>query len=187
VDAAAARREKGDDTVNGENGPQEVPCARHPDVMTTLRCGRCGTPICPKCMVQTPVGARCPKCARLYKLPTFRVSRGYYARAIGTALGMAAVTGLLWGVFNNLVGFFYFGLGNLLLAAGVGYAIGEVVGLSVNRKRGRWLAVIGGAGVAVAYVVNIFTFGRLPLDIVRIVLDLVSVGVGVYVAVGRLR
>jgi hypothetical protein len=165
-------------------GPEVVRCARHPDVETALRCGRCGTPICPRCLVQTPVGARCPKCARLYKLPTFRVSPAYYLRAAGTALVMAAVIGVIWGVFNNFVAFFWL---NLVLAAAIGYAIGEVVGLSVNRKRGRWLAVVGGAGVAAAYLVNIFTFGRVPFDFVRIALDLVSVGVGIYVAVGRLR
>jgi hypothetical protein len=165
-------------------GPEVVRCARHPDVETALRCGRCATPICPRCMVQTPVGARCPACARLYKLPTFRVSGVHYLQAAGTGLGMAAVTGVLWGIFNSYVGFFYL---NLLLAGAVGYAIGEVVGLSVNRKRGRGLAVVGGAGVALAYLVNIFTFGRVPFDFVRIVLDLVSMGVGVYVAVSRLR
>ena len=165
-------------------GPEVVRCALHPDVETSLRCGRCGTPICPRCLVQTPVGARCPQCARLYKLPTFSISPAYYVRAAGAALGMASVTGVLWGIFNAFVGFFYL---NLLLAAGVGYAVGEVVGLSVNRKRGRWLAVIGGVGVAAAYAVNIFTFGRVPFGVLPIVLDLVSVGVGVYVAVSRLR
>jgi hypothetical protein len=164
--------------------PEVVRCARHPDVETSLRCGRCGTPICPRCLVQTPVGARCPACARLYKLPTFRVSTSYYARAAGTALGMAAVTGIIWGVINGFIGFFYL---NLVLAAGVGYAIGEVVSLAVNRKRGRWLAVVGGIGVALAYLVNIFTFGTVPFGAIRIVLDLVSLGIGVYVAIIRLR
>ena len=68
-------------------------CAAHPEIETSLKCGKCGTPICPKCMVQTPVGARCPKCANLRKLPTFRVSGGHYLKGAGTALGMAVVTG----------------------------------------------------------------------------------------------
>jgi hypothetical protein len=164
--------------------PVTFRCARHPDVETSLRCGRCDTPICPRCLVQTPVGARCPTCARLYKLPTFRVSPAYYARAAGTALGMAAATGVVWGVINAFIGFFYL---NLVLAAGVGYAIGEVVSLAVNRKRGRWLAAAGGTGMAAAYLVNIFTFGTVPFSPVRIILDLVSLGIGVYVAVIRLR
>ena len=49
-----------------------VPCATHPSVQTALRCGRCDTPICPKCLVMTPVGARCRACARLKKAKVFR-------------------------------------------------------------------------------------------------------------------
>ena len=120
-------------------------CAIHPDVETNLRCGKCGKPICPKCLVQTPVGARCPDCAKLYKLPTFRVTTRYYLRAAGTALGMAIACGLIWGL---IIGSFHIVYLNFLLAPGVGYAIGEVVSLSVNRKRGTSLAVIAGIGVA---------------------------------------
>jgi len=164
--------------------PDTMKCAAHPDVETSLRCGKCGKPICPRCMVQTPVGARCRDCARLYKLPTYRISAVYYLRAIGTALGIAIITGLIWGVINNYVSFFYL---NLLLAAGVGYAIGEVTGLSVNRKRSPWLAAVGGIAVAVSYAVNIFTFGRIPSIGPGIAIDLVSLGIGVYMAVTRLR
>jgi len=135
-------------------------------------------------MVQTPVGARCPGCAKLYKLPTYRVSTRYYLRAIGTALGMAVVCGVIWGVVGGLVPFFFF---NLLLGPGVGYAIGEVVSLSVNRKRGRGLATVAGLGVAVSYLVSIFLPWGLPVGLFHIVLDLVAVALGIFVAVTRLR
>ena len=130
-------------------------CATHPEIETNLKCGKCGKPICPKCMVQTPVGARCPDCAKLYKLPTYRVSKTYNLRAIGTALGMAVVCGLVWGVINGFMPFFFL---NLILSAGAGYAIGEVVSLSVNRKRGRGLAIMAGIAVVISYLVNIFSF-----------------------------
>jgi hypothetical protein len=159
-------------------------CATHPEVETNLRCGKCGQPICPRCMVQTPVGARCPECAKLYKLPTYRVSATYYLRAGGTALGMAIVCGLVWGVINDFVSFFYL---NLILAGAAGYAIGEVVSLSVNRKRSRWLAVLGSIAVVISYLVNIFSFGSLPFSPLRIIFDLVALGIGIYVAVNRLR
>ena len=159
-------------------------CATHPEIETNLRCGRCGQPICPRCLVQTPVGARCPDCAKLYKLPTYRISAAYYLRAIGTALGMAIVCGLVWGVINGNVTFFYL---NLILAGGAGYAIGEVVSLSVNRKRGRWLAAVGSLAVVISYLVNIFSFGSLPVSPFRIIIDLVAIALGIYVAVNRLR
>ena len=164
--------------------PETLRCATHPDVETNLRCGKCGKPICPRCMVQTPVGARCRECARLYKLPTYRVSSVYYLRAAGTALGMAIVVGLVWGVISSFLPFFFL---NLILAAGVGYTIGEVVSLSVNKKRSPWLAVVGSLGMVIAYLVNIFTFGSIPFGIFQIIFDLVGIGIGIYVAVTRLR
>lgn len=158
-------------------------CATHPQIETNLRCGKCGKLICPRCMVQTPVGARCADCARLYKLPTYRVSSGYYLRAVGTALGMAVICGIVWGAITTFVPFFYI---NLLLAPGVGYAIGEVVGLSVNRKRGTGLAIAAGIALVVSYLVNIFVWG-LPFGLLHIAIALVALAIGIYVAVSRLR
>ena len=161
-------------------------CATHPRVETNLRCGKCGKPICPKCLVQTPVGSRCPDCARLYKLPTYRVSTRYYLRAAATALGMALICGVAWGVVGIFLPFFL----NLLLALGVGYAIGEVVSLSVNRKRGKGLAAVAGAGVVVSFLVSIFLPWGLPFglfNIITVVINLVALALGIFIAVTRLR
>jgi len=157
--------------------------AAHPKVETNLRCGKCGKPICPKCMVQTPVGARCRECARLNKLPTYRVSAIYYLRACGAAFVTAVVSGIIWGALAGVLPFFYF---NLILAPAAGYAIGEVTSLAVNRKRGTWLAVIAGVGMAISYMANIFTWG-LPFGLLHIFLDIAAVAIGIFVAVNRLR
>src|SRR5262245_41825997 len=53
------------------SGAAVVQCARHPEVETALRCSRCDTPICPRCLIQTPVGARCRDCARLARSPVY--------------------------------------------------------------------------------------------------------------------
>src|SRR3954452_1340355 len=39
-------------------------CYRHPGRETNVQCSNCGRPICPDCMTVTPVGMRCPECAR---------------------------------------------------------------------------------------------------------------------------
>src|ERR1700760_3508256 len=39
-------------------------CYRHPNRETGVSCSNCGNPICPDCMTPTPVGMRCPECAR---------------------------------------------------------------------------------------------------------------------------
>jgi membrane associated rhomboid family serine protease len=39
-------------------------CYRHPGRETNVACSSCARPICPDCMTSTPVGMRCPECAR---------------------------------------------------------------------------------------------------------------------------
>ena len=39
-------------------------CYRHPKRETGVRCSNCERPICPDCMTSTPVGMRCPECAK---------------------------------------------------------------------------------------------------------------------------
>jgi membrane associated rhomboid family serine protease len=39
-------------------------CYRHPNRETGVHCSNCGRAICPDCMTSTPVGMRCPECAR---------------------------------------------------------------------------------------------------------------------------
>ena len=159
-------------------------CATHPEVETNLTCGRCGTPICPKCLVQTPVGARCRKCAGLRRLPTYEIAPQQYLKAVGVGLGLAIVLGIAWGWLWEHVWFF-----NFLLAAGVGYAIGELISLSVNRRRGVGLQVIGGLCVALSYIVsNVeFSAGRLVFFVYFDLWDLLVLAVGIFVAVSRLR
>ncbi len=154
-------------------------CVTHPKIETSLKCGKCGKAICPRCLVQTPVGSRCKDCAKLYKLPTYRVSGKYYLRAIGAMIGMAIVGGVIWWVIMSVVPFLYL---SLFLAAGVGYAIGEVVSRSVNRKRGTGLAIVAGFGVVISYLVTIILSGGFFFA-----LDLLALALGIFIAVTRLR
>jgi membrane associated rhomboid family serine protease len=68
----------------------EQVCYRHPDRETGVSCSSCGRPICPECMTPTPVGMRCPECAR----QRTRVVRGageasLFSRAPATVLLIA--------------------------------------------------------------------------------------------------
>jgi len=159
-------------------------CATHPKVETNLRCGKCNKPICPKCMVQTPVGARCPDCAKLYKVPTYQVPPKYYLRAAGAGLGMAVVCGAVWGLIEWVIPFFSF---NLLLAPAVGYAIGEVVSLSINRKRGAGLAIIAGIAVVISYLITFLFPAGLPFGVLNVLYHLLALALGIFVVVTRLR
>jgi membrane associated rhomboid family serine protease len=62
-------------------------CYRHPNRETGVSCSNCGRPICPDCMTPTPVGMRCPECAR----ERTRVTRG----AVGPSSSDAPATFIL--------------------------------------------------------------------------------------------
>jgi len=98
---------------------------------------------------------------------------------------MAMACGAAWGAIDWRIHFFSL---NLLLAPAAGYAIGEVVSLSVNRKRGRWLAVVAGIAVVISYVITLLLFpGRLPFGMFNILYHLLALALGIFIAVTRLR
>jgi hypothetical protein len=72
---------------------------------------------------------------------------------------------------------------NLFLAAGVGYAIGELISLSVNRRRGVGLQVVGGFCVGLSY----FMAELSPWRDVFSLYDLLALALGIFVVVSRLR
>jgi hypothetical protein len=157
-------------------------CARHPNIETELTCGRCETPICPRCVVFTDVGARCPACAPARKLPQFEVGPIYFLRGAATALAAGAGLGAIWGLLlPGRITFF-----GLLLGALLGYAIGEAVSAATNRKSGTILQTVAASGVIAAYLIHNLVAGDdlVPAD------DLfgyIAVIVAGAVAIGRLR
>ncbi|MBI2868924.1 MAG: hypothetical protein HYX96_03770 [Chloroflexi bacterium] len=159
-------------------------CATHPAVESNLRCGKCSILICPKCMVQTPVGARCRQCAQVQRLPTYTVSLPQLVRAAGAALVSSIVIGIAWGFLDRFIPFFFL---NLLLAAAAGYAIGEITSLSVNRKRGRSLAAIAALALVLSFAVHVVVRGGLFLSPLGLLLNLAALVLGVLTAVNRLR
>jgi hypothetical protein len=167
------------DTDAGE--AEQMKCATHHDVETNLRCGKCEKPICPRCMIQTPVGARCRECARLYKLPTYQVSGMHYIRAIAAAIGIAGVCGVLWGLLDNFIPFLY--IFNIVLAGGVGYACAQIISLAVNRKRGVGLAIIAGFSVLLSYLIALLV----PWGLSFSFFSLIAIAVGIFVAVSIIR
>lgn len=125
--------------ASGESGT--LRCARHPNTETVLRCGRCDTPICARCMVMSPVGARCPSCAQVKRFSTL-LKPAEIARVIGYGVGAAALGTIVltYIPFLGLLGF-----------AALGFGVGELVSVGANRKRVPILAPIAVACLFVGY------------------------------------
>lgn len=164
-------------------------CATHPNVETGLACGRCGRYICPRCMIQTPVGSRCRDCARVRRSPVFDVSTRQYLLAALAAVGMGVILGVVGSILRLEFGRFPFVTG--ILAAGVGYIVGEVVSRVTNRKRGLGLSIIAAAGVAIAFAVAAGVIQsqtiRFRYDFLDIGFALLFLGLAVYISVSRVR
>lgn len=160
-------------------------CAIHHDVETSLSCGRCGRPICPKCMVMTLVGARCPACAKLKRPPTYQLSAVWYLRAAGGGLASAVGVGLVWSMVIRSIPFA--GFFGIIIAAAAGYLIGEATSRSVNRKRGLPLAITGSLAFILSYFISVAPFAPLLVILRLDLFDLVALGLGVFLAQNQLR
>lgn len=125
-------------------------CARDPSVETYLRCGRCERPICPRCLIQTPVGAKCRDCAQLRKLPMFDIRPLDYLKGFGAGLA-AGIGGALLMIFVQIQ-VPILGIFGLMMVAGVGYGVGEAISRVTRAKHGLWLAIIAALCVPVGLI-----------------------------------
>lgn len=72
-------------------------CYRHPDRETGVSCSSCGRAICPDCMTPTPVGMRCPECARQKTtVRTAQTLRGAGAAAAQATKALIAINVVLY-------------------------------------------------------------------------------------------
>lgn len=143
-------------------------CAFHPGVETEVRCGECERPICPKDMVPTPVGYKCPICAKPAKGQiTFVKPRQFW---MGMLAG--AVTGVLGGVLVSFIGFGW--LGGILW----GMLVAESVRRAAGGHRGGTVGAIAGGWIAAGGVIGFFTLGLWFITpIIAIVTALVQLAV----------
>ena len=161
-------------------GATVVACPRDPDQQTALRCSRCETPICPKCLIQTPVGARCKNCARIARNPIYTLTAGAALKALAASIVGGVVMGLIWG-FVLLP--FSFGFLSIFVGAGLGWAFTRILEVVTRRKRGPYVVGFAMLGIGIAWVMQPLFFVPLGLALY----GLVAAGVACYFAYQNLR
>lgn len=168
-------------TTGAAEAAAEAPltCTVHPNVETSLRCNKCGRPMCTRCAVRTPVGYRCRECVRGQQQVFFNaqaadpVVQAVVALALGgLASGLMGLLGLRLGFIGWLIAFW--------AGSAAGALIADVAHRAVGKRRGRysWLIVAGGialSGLAAALLTGFA------------LTQLIFIATAVSGAVGRLR
>lgn len=159
---------------------EQLFCVNHPGTPTVLRCNKCGSPICVRCAVQTPVGYRCKNCVRNQQAVFYTAFWYDYVIAGVVALIIAGVAQAIL-----LLGSY---LGVLVVFAGllVGAGIAEAVRLATGRRRGEhiWLVTAVCMVLASTPVLLLAVLGQ---DIYGALIDGVYLVLAVGAASARLR
>lgn len=130
-------------------------CTVHPSVETSLRCNRCGRPMCAKCAVLTPVGYRCRECVREQQNTYFNAQMLDYVIAGVVALVISFFAVAIIARLPFFLAFF--------ASPAVGGVIGTAAWRLTGKRRGRYTAAVVGAAVVAGAVpwllANLFAVG----------------------------
>ena len=163
-------------------GAEPLVCVRHSNEETRLTCGRCGDAICPKCMIQAPVGIRCPDCVTFQFNPVTQIKRLTLLKASAAGIGAGLGAGVCW-IFLAFFIPFLVGYGTILIGMGVGYVVGQAVSAAANYSRARDLQWPAAGGVVIAFGVAAMFLPFLTGSL----FGLLSGGIGVAIAIYRVR
>jgi hypothetical protein len=187
---------------SGTSQTSGLECAFHPGVPTVLRCGKCDRPICPRCLIQTPVGGRCRDCAQMRRLPMYEASPADLVRGALVAIGLGIAGGVGLGFFVVLfprLGLLF----SFLVTLGLGYVIGGFFSDLMNRKQATPMKVLLGTSIVLAFILrSVFAlilvagwqaivqvpavFLAATAALVASPMDLIMVGIAIWVAIRRL-
>lgn len=130
-----------------------IHCAKHPNEVTGITCASCGTPICPKCFVVTPVGMKCPGCGKNVNSTLFKVRP--------ERLALAGIVAVFSGCIAAIIG--SLGLFILFFSLPFGYFVGNTILKSAGMKRGWKLEVTAAVGIAIGAFAFKMLLGHTPV------------------------
>lgn len=166
-------------------------------VETNISCARCGEPICPQCMVYTPVGNKCKDCAsiggpEMFKVGSGDIVRGALLGGVG-ALVLGVVVGLavwvLWNIplLEGLPATVWYIVIIVVNGAGA-FAAGNGLRLVVGLKYANSLRVLAAVLALVCFVAEVGTAVALGIGLAVLNLPgLIGFAIGAYYAMNRFK
>jgi hypothetical protein len=118
-------------------------CTVHPDRETSLRCNKCGRPMCAQCAVSTPVGYRCRECVRGIQAGYYKATPNDYAIIFAACGGLTLIAGAIMSAISLGILF------AIILGLPIGGGIAELGLRITSRRRGRQSANIAAAGALI--------------------------------------
>jgi len=159
-------------------------CANHPGVETSLRCNRCGKPICARCAIRTPTGYRCKECVRGQQ-QVFNTAQGIdYVLGFLTAAVLGFLASLLVGLISGVAGFFAW----FLIAAAAptaGAILAEAVRFATRKHRARPLFITAAVGVVLGALPSIL-YNLLSFSLFGLIFQAIFLFVAVPIVYTRL-
>ncbi|MFW6074395.1 MAG: hypothetical protein ACOC9Y_02300 [Chloroflexota bacterium] len=126
----------------------ETTCVCGSGITTRLRCSRCGKPICYDCMVESPVGYRCPQCSSGPRIGAYHTTNTLFLKAAGVGLLIAVAVGIFWGLFPTW---------NFYMALLLGFGAVEGMAWAANYKRGADLQIAAFGVITIGIIVSRYT------------------------------
>lgn len=160
-------------------------CYRHPDVETSLRCNRCGKPICVRCAVRTPVGFRCPDCIREQENKYYSGTNVDYIIGAVVSFPLSLIAAGLVTTILGRFGFFMLIIAFFVIPIIVGF-IAEAVRWAVQKRRSRYLRHVV-VGSLIAGAVPFLLFGLFAGGIWGAILPGMFIFLGAATISARLR
>ncbi|HLI48158.1 MAG TPA: hypothetical protein VKV18_05635 [Chthonomonas sp.] len=158
--------------------PLRCHCRHHE--ITSLRCARCGVPICPHCSVVYPAGMLCKQCAKPSRAARLQLQPQEFILALVAGTTVSYVAAWLLLLAEGLLISVHLGFLAIFLAFFHGMLVGETVRRVTRYKRGdqveklAWLAAALGligmvlylSGGHLAALLNLMLWLRIALSIV---------------------
>jgi hypothetical protein len=123
-------------------------CTNHPKTETLLRCNKCDRPFCVRCLKRMPVGYRCNDCLNNQQAGFWTATPFDYI--------ITAIVGLIVSIVVGALALLLGGIWLLMIfiAPMAGSAISEAIRFTIQRRRGRYIAVVACAAMLIGSLIG---------------------------------